>query len=245
MPRCGSSALPRPGRSLSSIRARAELLRGQVTFAVTRGGDAPQLLLEAAKQLEPLDGALARETYLDAFAAALFADRLTRGGGVREIAEAVLTADWGESSRDSRRALCDILLEGLALVTIDGYAEGVPTLKRALRMFREEPISDEDALRWLWLACRAARALGDETSWDELTERQVRLSREAGELSLLPIALAERFSVQLFLGDFVAAEALLVVETEAVTEATGSHLAPQGAILAAWCGRGRRRRPVR
>ena len=215
-------------------QARAELLRAQVTFAVTRGGDAPQLLLEAAKRLEPLDGALARETYLDAFAAALFADRLTRGSGVHEIAEAVLAADWGESSRRWPRA-CDLLLEGIAVVTIDGYAAGAPTLKRALRGFLDEPMSDEEALRWLWLACRAARALGDEACWDELTERQVRLAREAGELSLLPIALAERFSVQLFLGDLVAAEAL-VVETEAVTEATGSHLAPQGAILAAFRG---------
>ena len=215
-------------------QARAQLLRAQVTFAVTRGGDAPQLLLEAAKRLEPLDGALARETYLDAFAAALFADRLTRGSGVREIAEAVLAADWGESSRRSPRA-CDLLLEGIAVVTIDGYAAGAPTLKRALRAFHDEPMSDEEALRWLWLACRAARALGDEAILDELTERQVRLAREAGELSLLPIALAERFSVQLFLGDLVAAEAL-VVETEAVAEATGSRLAPQRALLAALRG---------
>ena len=207
MPRCGSSAFAEAGPLDELDQARAELLRAQVTFAVTRGGDAPQLLLEAAKRLEPLDGALARETYLDAFAAALFADRLTRGSGVREIAEAVLAADWGESSRRSPRA-CDLLLEGIAVVTIDGYAAGAPTLKRALRAFRDEPMSDEDALRWLWLACRAARALGDEASWDELTERQVRLAREAGELSLLPIALAERFSVQLFLGDLVAAEAL-------------------------------------
>ena len=215
-------------------QARAELLRAQVTFAVTRGGDAPQMLLEAAKRLEPLDGALARETYLDAFAAALFADQLTRGSGVGEIAEAVLAADWGESSRRWPRA-CDLLLEGIAALTIDGYAAGAPTLKRALRAFRDEPMSNEDALRWLWLACRAARALGDDASWDELSERHVRLAREAGELSLLPIALAERFSLQLFLGDLVAAEAL-VVETEAVTAATGSRLAPQGAILAALRG---------
>ena len=211
-------------------QARAELLRAQVTFAVTRGGDAPQLLLEAAKRLEPLDGALARETYLDAFAAALFADRLTRGSGVREIAESVLAADWGESS-----GARDLLLEGIAVVTIDGYAAGAPALKRALRAFRDEPMSDDDALRWLWLACRAARALGDEASWDELTERQVRLAREAGELSLLPIALAERFSVKLFLGELAEAQGL-VVETEAVAEATGSRLAPQGAILAALRG---------
>jgi DNA-binding CsgD family transcriptional regulator len=211
--------------------ARAQLLRAEITFAVTRGRDAPQLLIEAAKRLEALDGELARDTYLEAFAAALFADRLTRGSGVREIAESVLAANWGESSRDSARA-CDLLLEGMALITIDGYATGAPALKLALRAFRDEPMSDEDALRWLWLACRAARALGDEVGWDELTERQVRLAREAGELSLLPIALAERFSVQLFLGDLALAESL-VVETEAVTEATGSRLAPQGAIALA------------
>jgi DNA-binding CsgD family transcriptional regulator len=97
-------------------------------------------------------------------------------------------------------------------------------------------MSDEDALRWLWLACRAARALGDEETCDELTARQVRLARDAGELSLLSIALAERFSLQLFLGDLAAAEAL-VVETDAVAEATGSRLAPQGAILAALRGK--------
>ena len=97
-------------------------------------------------------------------------------------------------------------------------------------------MSDEDALRWLWLACRVARALGDDASWDELTDRQVRLARERGALSLLPIALVERFGVQLFLGDLAAAQSL-VTEAEAVIDATGSHLAPQGAIaLAAWRG---------
>jgi DNA-binding CsgD family transcriptional regulator len=215
-------------------QVRADLLRGQVSFAVTRGGDAPQLLLEAAKRLEPLDGALARETYLDAFAAALFADRLTRGVGAREIAEAVLAAEWGEGSRRSPKAF-DLLLEGLAVVTIDGYAAGAPTLRRALREFHDEPMSDEEALRWLWLACRAARALGEDAISDELTERQVRLAREAGELSVLPIALAERFSLQLFLGNLLAAEAL-VLETEVVAASTGSRLAPQRALLAALRG---------
>jgi DNA-binding CsgD family transcriptional regulator len=53
---------------------------------------------------------------------------------------------------------------------------------------------------------------------------------------MLPIALIERFSVQLFFGDLSKAQSL-VAEAEAVAEATGSHLAPQGAIaLAAWRG---------
>ena len=102
-------------------QARAQLLRAQVTFAVTRGGDAPQLLLAAANRLEPLDGPLARQTYLDAFAAALFADELARGSGVREIAEAVMAADWNESSQGSPDP-CDLLLKGIAVVTLEGYA---------------------------------------------------------------------------------------------------------------------------
>jgi DNA-binding CsgD family transcriptional regulator/tetratricopeptide (TPR) repeat protein len=215
-------------------QVRVDVLRGQVKFAVTRGAEAPQLLLDAAKRLERLDGALSRETYLDAFAAALFADRLARGVGVREIADAVLAAEWGEAPRHLPRAF-DLLLEGIAVVTIDGYAAGAPTLKRALREFHDAPMSDDDALRWLWLACRAARALGEDAIADELTERQVRLAREAGELSLLSIALAERFSLQLFLGDHIGAEAS-VLEAEVVAAATGSRLAPQRALLAALRG---------
>ena len=54
-------------------RARADRLRGQIAFSSSRGSDAPPLLLKAARQFEPLDPQLARETYLDALAAATFA----------------------------------------------------------------------------------------------------------------------------------------------------------------------------
>jgi DNA-binding CsgD family transcriptional regulator len=216
-------------------RARAELLHGQIRFAVDRGRDAPPLLLAAAKRLEALDAKLSRETYLDAFSAALFAGRLAQDAGVREVADAVLAANWSEAGARSPRA-GDLLLEGVAVLTTRGYEAGAPILKRALGAFRDEPMSDADALRWLWLACRVARALGDDESWDELTGRQVHLAREAGALSVLPIALIERFGVQLFIGDLGEAQSL-VTEAEAVVEATGSHLAPQGAIaLAAWRG---------
>ena len=73
-------------------RARADVLRGQVAFASSRGSDAPPLLLKAAREFEPLDSRLARETYLDALAAAIFAGRLALGGGVREVAEAARMA---------------------------------------------------------------------------------------------------------------------------------------------------------
>src|SRR5262249_36974481 len=155
--------------------------------------------------------------------------------GVREVAEAVLDASWGESNEALPRA-CDLLLHGVAVGTIDGYAAGAPTLPRALAALRDDPLPGEDELNWLGRPRRVARAMGEDAIWDVLTERQVRLARKAGALTLLPIALIERFGVQLFFGDLTEA-ASLVAEAEAVVEATGSHLAPQGAIaLAAWRG---------
>jgi DNA-binding CsgD family transcriptional regulator len=213
-------------------RARAQLLRAQITFATTRGGDAPLLLLAAAKRLEPLDATLARETYLDAFAAALSADRLARGGGAVDVAEAVRAADWAPSSRAS-----DLLLDGLALLTIEGYAAGSPALKHALRAFRAAPLSEEEELRWLWLACHVARALGDDEAWDALTRRQVELARRAGAFAVLPVALGERFVVELLSGRIAAATGLSA-EAEAVVEATGSRVILRTAIeLAGWHGR--------
>ncbi len=58
--------------------AHVQLLRGQIAFASSMGTTAPPLLLKAAQRLERLDPELARETYLDAWGAALFAGRLLR-----------------------------------------------------------------------------------------------------------------------------------------------------------------------
>jgi DNA-binding CsgD family transcriptional regulator len=208
-------------------QARAQLLDAHITFAATRGSDAPPLLLEAAKRLEPLDATLARATYLDAFAAALSADRLVRGGDPREVAAAVLAADW-----EPCVSACDFLLDGLALLMTEGYAAGAPALKQALRAFREEPMAEEDELRWLWLACHIARALGDDAAWDELIARQVALARRSGALSLLPVALDEQVHADLFCGRLAAARSH-AAEAYAVLEATGSHLSLRGGIALA------------
>src|SRR4051794_919687 len=64
-------------------RARLTRLRGQIVFALRRGRDAPPLLLDAARALEALDPALARQTYLEAVGAAIYAGRLYADDGVR------------------------------------------------------------------------------------------------------------------------------------------------------------------
>jgi DNA-binding CsgD family transcriptional regulator len=224
-------AIARAGAPDELEQARAQLLQAQITFATTRGRDAPPLLLEAAKRLEPLDPRLARETYLDALAASLSADRLIRAGDAREIASAVLAAHWEPSTR-----ACDLLLDGLALLTREGYVAAAPSLKVALRAFRDERLSEEDELRWLWLASRIARVLADDQAWDELTARHLELARRAGAFAVLPVALTDRITVELFAGRIGVATSL-AAEAEAVVEATGSHLALRTSIvLANWRG---------
>jgi hypothetical protein len=73
-------------------RAQVERLRAQIEFTLRRGSAAPPLLLTAARRLERLAVRLARETYLKAIEAALFAGRLGSGRVVVEVAEAARAA---------------------------------------------------------------------------------------------------------------------------------------------------------
>jgi hypothetical protein len=152
-------------------RARADLLRGLVAFASGRGSDAPPLLLKAARQFEPLDPGLARETYLDALAAAIFAGRLALGGGMRKVAEAARMAPPPPGPTRPP----DLLLDGLALLVTEGYPAGAPVLRQAVSAFRGTDVSREEKLRRPWLACHAAGLVWDYASWDVLSDRQVRV----------------------------------------------------------------------
>ena len=205
--------------------AQVELLRGQIAFASSRGSDASPLLLRAAKSFEPLDGRLARETYLDALWAAIFVGRLANGGGVLEVAKAaraVLPAP------EPPRAT-DLFLDGLTALITEGHAAGSPILKRAVSAFRCEDISREAGLRWLWLACRAAALLWDDEAWDVLSARLLRLARDSGALNALPLALTTRVGVHLNAGELRAAVSL-VEEAQAVAGVTGGQLAPYAGL---------------
>jgi DNA-binding CsgD family transcriptional regulator len=214
--------------------ARIDLLRGQIAFASSRGDDAPPLLLEAAKRFEVLDVGLARETYLEAISAAVYAGRFVTHDGLvlRTAAEAARAAPPASPPPTAP----DLLLDGLALLITEGYAAAAPTLKRALSAFSREGISREESLRWLWLACPTAVRLWDDENWELLSTRQIQLARDAGALGVLPIALNQRAGLHLQKGEFAAA-ASLIEEAAAITEATGSQLPPYTSLgLAAFRG---------
>jgi DNA-binding CsgD family transcriptional regulator len=213
-------------------RARLERLRAEIAFNRTRGGDAPALLLDVARRLEPLDAAMARETHLEAMAAAMFAGRLGDEPGVREAAEAALTAP---EAPEPPRAI-DLLLDGLATRFTDGYSAGLAPLRAALEAFRNvEGLTPSD-VRWLWLACRLAQDLWDEELWYVLATRGLGVAQETGALSLLPIAATYRASLYVHAGAFEPASSR-IEEADAITEATGmAPLKYASLMLAAWRG---------
>jgi hypothetical protein len=214
-------------------RARVDLVRAQVAFAVNRGRDAPPLLLKAAKRLEPLDVNVARDTYLEALFAALFAGRLGGSAGVLVAAEAARSAP--AAPQPPRAA--DLLLDGYALTITEGYAVGAPVLQRAVRAFGSEDTPTHEVLRYAFLASYAAQALWDEEGYRALPTRQIQLARNAGALSVLPLTLTMRIGAHLHGGELETSVSM-IEELNEVTEVTGAEEPPYAALaLAAWHGR--------
>ncbi|MFD3440725.1 AAA family ATPase [Streptomyces sp. NPDC058685] len=206
-------------------QAQVDVLRAQLAFITSRGGEAPTLLLNAARRLEPIDADLSRATYLDALVAAIFAGRLAGpGGSVLEVARAAAAAPPPRHAPSAPA----LLLDGTAAGLHEGYAAGVPALRTALSDFGEG-MSAEEELRRMYLACITAMRLWDDDHWEPLSARYLRLARQTGALSELPLALTARAHMLLFAGDLTAASSL-TEELQAVTHATGSVLAPYGAL---------------
>ena len=206
--------------------ARVDLLRGLVAFASGISSDAPSLLLKAARQLERLNLGLARETYLDAWGAALAIGH-PAAGTMAEISRAVreLPTSLGPS-------LAELLLDGLTLLITDGLTAAAPALRRAAEALASDSVSVGDGLRWGYLATVPPLLLWDDDGWHAIATRQVRLARDAGALENLPLHLASMGIVTAWSGAFGAAAAL-IAESEAVCEATGARIPSYAALVLA------------
>jgi DNA-binding CsgD family transcriptional regulator len=216
-----------------SQQAEVDLLRARIAFAADRGNEAPGQLLAAARAFEPFDHRRAREIYLDALSAAVFAGRLAGPCGAREVAAAVRALP----ELTTPLAATDLLLDGLARMITEGPTTGTPAVRAALRAFGRGDTGEGQ--RWRgWLAGRAAGFIWDYESWDSLTMRQIRAAREAGALAELPFALSTRVGVCLFGGD-IAGAASLNDESSALAEATDGRIVPPYGVLTVAAFRGR------
>ncbi|MBB6547697.1 helix-turn-helix transcriptional regulator [Nonomuraea rubra] len=206
-------------------RARANLLRAQARYWQTRGSEGPLLLLQAARTLEPLDPGLARKTYLDAWSAALFAGAMTRGTSMAEISGQALACPRPEGPPEA----ADLLLDGLALAVTGGRDAAASLLRQAADSFGGDSAATiQEVVR----STAAAVMVWDYEAWAGPLTRQIRIARESGALSVLPVAL-DVLAQALCVGGDLRGAALLIAEAGAVTQATGSRIASYARLMLA------------
>jgi hypothetical protein len=202
-----------------SQRARVDLVRAHVALASDLGSDAPPLLLKAARWLEAFDLELARETYLNAWGAAVLA-------GADDLLEICRAARALPPPTGDPRPV-DLLLDGLALLITEGSAAATPTLQLTATALAD--MTADDVLRWGWMATAASAAVWDFEGMRAITARTVQLLRDAGALAQLPVPLAVLGALTVWSGDFAGATSLMA-EADSVAAATGSPMAPLAAL---------------
>ncbi|MFI1290846.1 AAA family ATPase [Streptomyces sp. NPDC020792] len=203
-------------------------LHARAGYALRRDRSGVQHLLAAAQGLEGFDPVLARDTYIEALAAATYGGRLGDAEQVAAVANAILAAT--PAAEESDRA-GDLILRGQALLAAEGQEAAIATLRRAQRAFLEQA-PDFLELHWMWFASRAAQDLWDPAGLRALADRQVELARAEGVVTVLPIALSLLMLVQMTDGDLDGAEASCD-EIDAIKEATGNPLPRYGRLLLA------------
>jgi DNA-binding CsgD family transcriptional regulator len=216
--------------------ARVDLLQAQIALAQRRGGDAGSLFFSAASRLEPLDAALARETYLEALGGAMASD-VEVAGGAPAVAAAARAAPPGPVPPRT----VDVVLDAFAIRLIDGYAAAAPTLARALELLLATDITDGEGSRWLSLSGARDSNIVALEMWDDeavhlLVARQVQVARETGALAHLQFALSFLARSHMLAGELTTA-AVVLDEAGLIAEATGNPaLVNAPMILAAFRG---------
>ncbi|BBY44461.1 helix-turn-helix transcriptional regulator [Mycolicibacterium celeriflavum] len=240
-------ALAEAGPLSDLQRAQVARLRAQMQFARSRGGgpgtpplsEAATQLLDAAKRLESLDGELARETYVEAIAAAMYAGRLGEPGLLTDAAEAARVAVARVPELQRR---IDLLLSGIANRIARGMSVGSDTLRTPLELVCAQTRgNDSGVLRWVSMAFPIIQESAAHELWDHAITRQlasdiVRHARAAGALALLPAALTYLAGAHLLEGEFNLA-ATLLDEADAISAATSYKPVTYHRLhLAAWRG---------
>jgi DNA-binding CsgD family transcriptional regulator/tetratricopeptide (TPR) repeat protein len=210
-----------------SAPGEARLLRALVDFHVGRSLESTSALVDAAAGLPP---DRARETYLEAFASAMWVDR--QPGGLRRLA---LRIRERVPVRTPPRPL-DLLLDALLEQALRPAGEAVPAMLRAVREVRAAASVSDAGPWWMELAFQMAMDLHDVDAAHDISSRQVELARRQGAYAVLPQALRYHAVGLTALGRFAEATAAFG-EARVIDEAAGTlNLAFAELIHLAWRG---------
>lgn len=230
---------------LSALQqAQVARMRAQMEFVRSRSGEAGALttsesaaeLLRAAQGLDELDDELARETYLEALTAAMYAGRLGEPGRLEGIADAARAA---VSRVTQLRRPIDFLLSGMARRILDGPGAGSDHLRAALERWTDYAAKDHgQPVVWPFPIAQesAAHELWDDAVLQRIATDTLQRARDTGALAVIPPALGYRAGVHVYRGELNTA-ARVIEEANAITASMGFTPVKYHSLnLAAWRG---------
>ena len=182
-------------------RARALRLRGAIQTALGDGYQAPDTLLRAARALAPLDASASRETLMEGMFAAIYAG----GRAVPDTLAAIHAAAPAEAPGPA--SIPDLMLAGFSSMQTYDVPAAAGFLRRVLNALTADDVPEDQGLRWYGYGLLCATELLDFDSCHLLADRWVRLCRDRGALTMLPLALDYLGMVQAYAGQLSPAEA--------------------------------------
>jgi DNA-binding CsgD family transcriptional regulator len=212
-------------------RARIDLLEAQLEHSESIGDKAAPLMLAAARRLERVDVALARQTYLDAYMTASLGARFSQSVGVADVAKAARSAP---QPADSARTAADLLLDAYSVLDTD-YGAAKPIFRATVQKLVEDEVTREQ-WRWLWNCTVLGLELWDDTSAQALARRYIQIAREHGALHELGRGLSAATPVAVLCGELGWASSM-VTEARDLEVATASRsIVVSPMMLAGWSG---------
>jgi DNA-binding CsgD family transcriptional regulator len=215
-------------------RARALRLHGALRYDAGEARGTAQLLLEAARALQPVDIGEARAALLQAFAAARVTGRFALPGeGVVAVSAAARAMPLPANVEPT---VADLLLDGDATLFLEGHQAAVPMLSKALEQMGSTRVGGPDRVLWLAMGSWAAGAIGDDIALHALTGRLVDEARREGALGGLAHGLLYAGMSELFSGSLDAARAHFT-ERAHLLDVIGLQADVGELITLAWTGR--------
>ncbi|MCK8678427.1 AAA family ATPase [Streptomyces lichenis] len=209
-PADGATDRPAGGRAGDPGRAaRADLLRGRLSFVRSRGEENPTThLLRAASRLAASDPVRARDCCLDAIEMGLLL------GGLDDVVAAVRKVAPPDGPEPASGATA--VLAGLVRLVGEGHAAAGPALGPILASVQDAVWARRPSLGFM-----LATELWDFAALRGISARAVAAGRESGSFHALPIALAMRATASVHAGELGTAMEL-ISEEEAIADATGA-----------------------
>lgn len=214
-------------------RIAAQRIQGAIRYAQMQPAKTASILLDAARQIAPVDVGQARQALLDALAASLLSGRFAAAGAARvDIARAARSMPQAPSSAES---IGDLLLDADTALLLDGRQAAAPALSRAVAALLQTPPESAGLPTWTEIGCWAAATLNDDGALYSLANRLENQARDQAAVPTLSAALTLTGTSELFAGNLDRAS-VLFAERDAIEGARGEGCGVGEAMVQAWKG---------